>query len=72
MADTDKKNTGEELEEIWGEEGVACVSPAAGFKMPKLDPHKLYLDICASHNQMYQEGYLTELYETQMGLHTIT
>ena len=51
---------------------MACVSPAAGFEMPKLDPNKLYLDSCASHSQMYLERYLIELYETQMGLHTIS
>lgn len=72
VTDTDKGNAGEELEEIWVEEGVACVSPTAGFETPKLDPDKLYLDSCASHSQMYLEGYLTELYETQMGLHTIS
>ena len=67
-----KKKEEEEPEEVWGEEDVACVSSTAGFEVPKLDPHKLYLDSCASHNQRYEAGHLSDLYQTQMGLNTIS
>ena len=53
-------------------EGVALVSPAANFITPKLDPHKLYLDNCASHSQMYRKEYISDSYETQMRLHLIS
>ena len=72
VADMASKKKEEEPEEVWGEEGVACVSPAAGFETPKLDSHKLYLNSCASHTQVYHGERLTNLYKTQMGLHTIS
>ena len=52
-------------------EGVALVSPAAGF-IVRLDPEKLYLDSCASDIQVYKDTHLENVYETQIGLHTIS
>ena len=48
------------------------VSLTAYFVTPKLDPNKIHLDCCAGHGQLYHTGYMTEWYETQMGLHVVS
>jgi len=66
--DGDDWNDDSSLSEL---EGVTLVSPAAGAVV-RLDSNKIYLDSCASHIQVFLEKHLTDWYETQVGLHTIS
>lgn len=52
-------------------EGVALASPAAGT-IVRLEPDKLYLDSCASDTQVYTENFINKVFETHVGLHTIS